>query len=170
MSALWVPVPPETEREISFWREKYDPSEELYPAHISLVYGSFIPLDQWPAIRPRLVSLLHSFQPFVVQLKDTGVFEGDPCTLWLKPEDNGSLQRLRAALEQNLPEYVQPLPFPFQPHLTIGFFTHVKGLEKVLKRFKKEFIPQTFPVSYLDFIYREEEGKELEREHLYLGE
>jgi 2'-5' RNA ligase len=166
MSALWVPVTPEVEARIAGWRQKYDPSVELYPAHISLVYGAFVPLEVWPVVKDRLLSLLGQFSPFEIRLRETGVFEGDPCTLWLKPEDDGQLQRLRAALEKELPEWVHPLPFPFQPHLTIGFFTHKEGLEKVQNRFRQAFSPISFEVDQLDFIYRKEK---LVREALPLG-
>jgi poly(A) polymerase len=120
-TAFLILPPEDVMRQIDKWRRVYDPNHKIVPPHITLVYP-FIPENEWRQSRSMLVNCLKSFKPFNITLKELVHFEGEPTVLWIKPEDDGCIVRMHAALEKDFFEYTTGLEFAFTPHLTIGFF------------------------------------------------
>jgi len=136
---------------INQWRRRYDPAYLELEPHISLAYPPFVPLEQWELVKPVVMACLAGFEPFRVTLKEVGVFPGDssqePNVLWLKPEDGGVLDRIRQALEKQLPIYVPPMPTPYIPHVTIGFIQGSEALEQAFAQVQAELQPLEFTVT-----------------------
>jgi 2'-5' RNA ligase len=136
---------------INQWRRRYDLTYPELEPHISLAYPPFVPLEQWELVKPVVMACLAGFEPFSVTLKEPGVFPSDssqePNVLWLKPEDGGVLDRIRRALEKQLPIYVPPMPTPYIPHVSIGFIQGSVALEEAFAQVQAELQPLEFTVT-----------------------
>ena len=136
---------------INGWRRRYDPAYPELEPHISLAYTPFVPLEQWPQVKPLVAACLAGFAPFRVILKEPGIFPGDsplePNVLWLKPEAGGVLYHMRQALEKQLPAYVPPMATPYIPHVSIGFIQGGEALEQALALVRAELQPLEFSVT-----------------------
>jgi len=135
--------------QIDRWRRIYDPLFELVPPHITVAYPPFVPEEDWPAVQPALARCLSSFSPFRIRLQGLGVFSGDTFVLWLRPEDGGTLARLRARVAEEFPQYVPALPFDYVPHLTIGCFETEDELRRAQQAIEAGMVPCHFLVKEL---------------------
>ena len=136
---------------INHWRQHYDPAFAELAPHITLAYPPFVPLAQWPQVRPAVIACLAGIAPFQVTLRGLGMFPpvapAEPNVLWLKPEDGGRLAHIRQVLEKQLPEYVPPRPIPYVPHVTIGFIQGDDFLRQAYAWVQAELHPIEFMVN-----------------------
>lgn len=155
---LVVLFPEEVSADIDKWRRIYDPRYQMVPPHVTVAYPPFISQREWPLLRPALVECLSRFQPFRIQLKELGAFAGSPHVLWLKPEDNGNLVRIHAALAERLPEHVPALPFDYVPHVTIGTFESEGELFRAQEAILSEWKPCHSQVNELVYMSSDSDG------------
>ena len=140
---------------INHWRQHYDPAFASLEPHITLAYPPFVPLEQWPLVKPAVLACLAGIEPFRVTLRGLGKFPSNtpdgPTVLWLKPEAGGRLARIRQALEKQLPAYVPPRPIPYEAHVTIGFIQGDDFLRQAYAWVQAELHPIEFTVSEITY-------------------
>ena len=140
---------------INTWRRRYDPTVLDVQPHITLAYPPFVPFEQWEKVKPQIVSCLAGYEPFRVVFQQAGTFTGDspidPNVLWLKPEDGGVITRMRLDLEKKFPAFVPPMPFPYVPHLSIGFIQGNEALQRALVVVQKSLKP--FEITVKEIVY-----------------
>jgi 2'-5' RNA ligase len=168
-SALGIIPPSDVCDSIDVWRRRYDRFSANFPPHITLTYPPFLPEERWPVFSLELAECLAGFEPFEVILEGVGAFPGIPMGLWLLPRDDGSLARLRAALESSFPQYVEPLPFTFTPHVTVGTFEEQKPLEAARAALEAAWQPLRFSVDRIFFIVQQPGGRWQMKDFLRLG-
>ncbi len=155
-SGLGISLPEPAGTAVNLWRRLYDPNYESLWPHITLAYPPFVPPEEWPRVKPAIAACLADFQPFKVTLRETGIFLGNPNhVLWLKPEDGGVLVRIRHALEKALPEHVPPLPFEYQPHVSLCFFQGIEALRQAQEKVQNELTPVVFQVSHVGYAFQQ---------------
>ena len=145
---------------INHWRQHYDPAFASLEPHITLAYPPFVPLEQWPQVKPAVIACLAGIEPFRITLRGLGFpasTPGTPNVLWLKPEDGGRLARIRRRLETQLPGYVPPMATPYVAHVTIGFIQGDDFLRQAYAWVQAELHPIEFTVS--EIVY-ENDNKE----------
>lgn len=158
-SGMGITLPEPAGEAVNVWRRLYDPSFDMLWPHITLAYPPFVSPEVWPQVKPIIAACLEGFQPFRITLKETGIFQGDPLhVLWLKPEDGGTLARMRRALEKALPEYVPPLPFDYQPHVSIGFFQDLRALQQAQEKVRNELAPVVFQAHMVGYAFQDPDG------------
>jgi 2'-5' RNA ligase len=151
-SGLGIFLPPGAGEIVNAWRRLYDPSFEFLPPHITLAYPPFVMPEEWPRVKPAILTCLEAFRPFSITLRETGIFMGNPHVLWLKPEDGGILAQMRQALEGAIPDFVPPLPFVYQAHVSLGFFQEPETLQLARQKVELELVgPIEFVVSELNY-------------------
>jgi 2'-5' RNA ligase len=155
---LVVLFPEEVGVEIDKWRRIYDPRYQMVPPHITVAYPPFVPEKEWPLVRPALVECLSRFQPFRIHLEELGAFAGSPHVLWLKPEDDGNLMRIHAALEERFAQYVPASPFDYIPHVTIGAFHSEEELFRAQEAILSEWKPCHSHVNELVYMSSDNDG------------
>ncbi len=159
-SGLGISLPEPAGEAVNLWRRLYDPSFDALWPHITLAYPPFVPPEEWPQVKPIIAACLAGFQPFQVTLRETGIFLGNPNhVLWLKPEDGGTLVRMRRALEKALPEYIPPLPFEYQPHVSIAFFQDLEALHRAQEKVQYELTPVVFQAWELDYVFQQPDNQ-----------
>jgi len=169
-SGLGILAPAAVSAEVSKWRRAYDPHCETVAPHLTVAYSPFVSEEEWPLVRPALVGCLRDFPPFRITLRELGAFAGHPHVLWLRPEDDGNLTRLRAALEGRFPHYVPALPFDYVPHLTVGFFASQGALSAARTAILSELEPLHFQAEELVYMVIDDDGVWRARDRLPLGE
>ncbi len=150
--ALVVLVPEPVSVVVDQWRSLYDPSFAIVPPHITVAYPPFVPESEWPSVRPAIAGLLAPFSPFRVELTELGTFSGSPFYLWLKPEDDGSLARIHAALAERFPEYVAKGPVDYRSHVTVGVFESEQELLEAQRRIQAAWQSCGFQVEELVYL------------------
>jgi 2'-5' RNA ligase len=143
-TALVILLTPAAARAADRWRQLYDPNMASVPPHITLVYPFRVQAAAWPAERPTFAHLLAGFPAFRVSLVETGVFTSPSRVLWLKPQDDGSIQRLHTALLESFPRLVLPNPLGFVPHVTLGFFDSDAALQAARQAVQAGYKPVHF--------------------------
>jgi len=166
---LFVPAP--ASDAINRWRRVYDSHHQIIAPHVTLAYPPFVPEAHWPQVRPALADCLQDFPSFTITLRALGTFAGDPYhVLWLRPEDDGRLLRLRAALEERFPDYVPPVPFDrYTPHATVGFFKDPAALAGAQAVIQAEMTPLRFQVDEFVYLVLDDDGVWQLRDRLPLG-
>jgi 2'-5' RNA ligase len=148
-SALLILPSQRVQAKIVPWRRLYDPEHlHMIPPHISLAYP-FVREDVWPALRPALAQFSLTIRPFWIRLAELGNFQSPQAVLWFRPDDEGTLLRLHAALVEQFPAHVQPDPLPFVPHLTVGFFDSPAALAQASATIGARWQPVRFRVKRL---------------------
>ena len=150
--ALVVLVPEPVRNLVDQWRSLYDPSFAIVPPHITVAYPPFVPEAEWPSVRPAIAELLTQFSPFRVELTELGIFAGSSFYLWLKPEDNGSLARIHAALAERFPDYLRNGPFDYRSHVTTGVFESEQELLEARRRIQAAWQTCGFRVEELVYL------------------
>lgn len=168
-TGLGVLPPTEIGEKIDAWRKAYDPSYTVFGPHITLAYPPFVSQDRWAAFSLALAGCLEDFTPFKVTLAQVDRFEGSPNILWLRPEDGGALVSIRRVLEKQFPGECPPLPFRFQPHLTIGQFDDLDALEEARARVTLELKPLQFEIDRVYYVGLAPDGHWRSRDYLRLG-
>lgn len=170
-SSLGIFIPAEANESIHRWPRAYDPHNKTIAPHVTVAYPPFVPESRWPQVRPALANCLRAFPAFTITLREPGAFPGDPYhVLWLRPEDDGSLLHLRAALETQFPAYVPPVPFDrYIPHLTVGFFRDPAALAAAQAVIRAEMTPLRFRVHELLYMVLDDDGIWQLRDRLPLG-
>ncbi len=168
--ALVVLVPEPVSALVDQWRSLHDPSFAIVPPHITVAYPPFVPEADWPSVRPAIAELLAQFSPFQVELTELGTFAGSSFCLWLKPEDNGSLARIHAALAERFPEYVPNGPFDYRSHVTIGVFESEQGLLQAQGRIQDAWQSIAFQVEELVYLSVDSDRRWCVCSRLALGE
>ncbi len=168
-SALGIIPPSDVCDSLDVWRRRYDRFSANFPPHITLTYPPFLPVERWPVFSLELAECLAEFAPFEVCLEQVEAFQGIPMSLWLQPEDDGSLVRLRGALESRFPQYVTPLPFTYKPHLAVGMFEKQDALQEALGAFRAAWQPARFLVDRVFFIVQQPVGRWQVKDYLRLG-
>lgn len=168
-SGLAIFTPDSVNARLEKWTSAFNPYHDLIAPHITLAYGGFAPANEWRMNRPAFAKLICAFPPFEVTLTSTGVFVSDEFVLWLKPEDDGSLMRLRTALAQKFPTYFPADLHPYVPHLTIGFFASHDALERAQATVRAELTPIRFRADIVTYMVFGEDGKWGNADHLHLG-
>jgi 2'-5' RNA ligase len=159
-SGMGVFLPPEAGEIVNAWRRLYDPSHTFLAPHLTVAYPPFVPPEAWPEVRPTILACLANIAPFSIVLRETGLFLGNSHVLWLKPEDGGHLARIRQALEAALPEAVPPLPFVYQPHVSIGFFQDLTSLQEAQQKVELELKePIEFEVNGLSYGFQQADNR-----------
>ncbi len=167
--ALTVVLPEELHRRILPWRRAYDAKHIHIPSNITVVYPPFVREPEWAAARSALAQVLAGFSTFETTIRTVGGFGGEPLVLWLKPEDEGTLARIHAALEDAFPAWVPPMPWEFVPHVTIGFFDTEAALENARRHILSELEPMRWRVSALSYLTMGEDGVWRVLDRLALG-
>ena len=171
-ASLVILLPEETSRKVDDWRRTHDVQYRVVPPHITVGQPPFVPEAEWPFVRPAVVDLMRDFRPFNVTLAEFSSFETfdqDNHVLWLKPEDRGKVRRIREALEDRLPSYVEELPQDYVPHLTVGFFDSIKELRSAMRNLSREITPLRFRVQELAYLVVDDEGIARVRDRVALG-
>lgn len=150
--ALVVLVPEPVSALVDQWRSLYDPSFAIVPPHITVAYPPFVPEAEWPSLRPAIAELLAQFSPFRVELTELGTFVGSSFYLWLKPEDDGSLADIHAALAQRFPEHVPQGQYDYRSHVTIGVFDSEQELLEAQRRIQDGWQARDFLVEELVYL------------------
>jgi 2'-5' RNA ligase len=150
-NGLEICVPTSVDERINNWRKRFDPTYQDIEPHISLAYPPFVSYGDWQDVKPAVVACLQGFKPFRILFKEVGIFLADsltdPNVLWLKPEDEGEIEKIRKALEKKLPNYVPPMAVPYIPHLSIGFIQDPEALQTAQKKVQSELSPIEFTVN-----------------------
>jgi 2'-5' RNA ligase len=167
-TALTIIPPSDVCDAIDLWRRKFDPLSANIPPHITLTYPPFIAPESWPVFSLELAECLAGFASFEVLLDGAGTFPGIPLALWLRPQDDGSLARLRAELQKCFPQHVAPLPFTFIPHLTVGVFDEAESLNAARAALESGWQPQRFLVDRVFFAVQQPGGRWQIRDFLRL--
>lgn len=167
--ALVALVPDPLAQEVDKWRARYDPNYEIVPPHITVAYPPFVPDEDWEAVRPAVARFLDLLPPFTIHLRELGVFAGDYHYLWLKPEDDGALSRIRSLLEQSIPQYVPDLPYPYQAHVTIGVFESREALLTAQQCVMAKWKPCEFELNHLVYMSPDSRGLRCVCSRLHLG-
>jgi 2'-5' RNA ligase len=168
--ALGVFLSPEVSQQVDRWRSVYLREHyEGIPPHITVVYPSFVRVEEWPSARPALVECLAQFQAFDITLKELGTFPGTPHVLWLKPEDGDHLSRIHRQLIHRFPHYVPPGSPEFVPHVTIGFFDAEEALSQAREAVQAQIKPLHFRVEELFYAVLGDEGVWRVHDRLPLG-
>jgi len=155
---------------VDSWRRSYDANYGIVPPHITVAYPPFVPEEEWPEVRAAIIECMSQFWPFEVRLRCLGAFSGDSYYLWLKPEDGGNLVRIHAELVTHFPRYVPPLPYKYQPHLTIGVFDSQQALRTARRAVRKELTPLEFVVKELVYLSPDSRGVSFVCSRVPLGE
>ncbi len=146
-------------RKVNRWRKLYDPYYEKLDPHITLAYPPFIPPAAWEEIRAEISQCLSTFPAFRICLDEVGLFSGSPQVLWLHPRDGGVLLRMRRELEHCFPDLVPPLPFEYQPHVSIGFFPDHDSLLRAKAQVEDAWRPLAFTAR--EMIYAVQTGEDV---------
>jgi 2'-5' RNA ligase len=158
LCGLAILVPPIASRSINRWRREYDPSYPALAPHLTLAYPPFVPPNEWETIRGDCAAQLSRFSPFNITLSGVGTFLSPWRVLWLKPDEESKLKRLRNALEKRLPTQIPVFPVAYQPHVTIGLFPDEESLAAARDRVSEEFKPITFLVQTVDYLVQDTDG------------
>lgn len=150
-TSLYVLLPDDIDAVTSKWRRRYHPLSRAIQAHITLAFPPFVPSEQWSALRPAIEKLLKGFHSFPVVVRETGHFSGSPHVLWLRPEDDGSLARLRDSLQKEVPEHMPELPYIFVPHITVGLLDSEEATEEAEKTIRGEMQPLRFTIDRVTY-------------------
>jgi 2'-5' RNA ligase len=156
--ALVALVPDTLVLEVDRWRGLYDPNHNIIPPHITVAYPPFVPEEEWPSVSPAIAECLRQFAPFRIDLKELGMFGGQPYYLWLSPEDNGNLARIHSTLVECFPRYAAELPFDYRCHLTIGVFDSLEELVEAEARVEAQWQPCHFEVQHLVYMSPDSQG------------
>ena len=167
--ALVALVPDPVAQEVDKWRARNDPYHEIVPPHITVAYPPFVPHEDRQAIRPAVARFLDLQQPFTIRLHELGVFDAAPHFLWLKPEDDGALSRIRSRPEESIPQYVPELPYPYQAHVTIGLFESREALLTAQQCVMAEWKPCSFELNDLVYMSPDRSGQWCVCSRLHLG-
>ncbi len=155
-TALVIYPPANISAEIDRWRRVYDPNHKIIPPHITLAFP-FMPRNLWPENLPKIVDCWKPFNRFGVTLAELKSFAGEESILWLKPQDDGSLMRIRSAFEKCFPDYFVASEFAFVPHLTIGFFNSEEALLQAQKLIAQQLRALSFMVDEVLYVTFEKE-------------
>jgi len=136
----------------------YDPSYPALVPHLTLAYPPFIPRNGWETVRDEFAALLSRFSPFTITLNEVGMFESPWRVLWLKPLEQGRLQRLRTALEKKFPVQIPEFPVLYQPHVTIGVFPDEESLAAAREQVRSELKPISFEARTVDYLVKDPDG------------
>ena len=151
-SGLVVFTPEPVTAHLEKWMRAYNPYHDQVAPHITVAYRGFVSANEWQTMRDQFARTIGAFRPFDVTLRTTDTFDGEEFVLWLVPEDDGSLLRLRAELERQFPQYFPPEPYPYVPHLSIGFFDSLDELDQAQATMRAEFTPLQFRVDAVSFV------------------
>ncbi len=155
--ALVVMAPPHIRALVTPWRRRYDPHEQTIPPHITVAYPPFVRSGEWAAARHAVCRILAAFEPFEVSLAELGSFESPQAVLWLRPDDDGKLARINAALSGAFPTHMAGFSLPYVPHLTLGFFDSVAALAEARLVVAASWRPERFRVESLHYaVYQED--------------
>ncbi len=168
-TALLIVPPADICDAVDAWRRRYDPQGEQIPPHITIAYPPFVSAEDWPVFSLELADLLQSVPPFAITLKEVGVFTGIPQILWLRPDQEGDLPRLRELLETRFADVFQPLPYAYTPHMTVGQFEESPGLATARAELQAGWQPLSFLVDRLFFAIQRESGRWQVRDFVRLG-
>jgi 2'-5' RNA ligase len=147
--ALFVLPSQRVQAKILPWRRRYDPEHwRTIPPHITVAYP-FVRHVDWPEVKPAFTACLQAFQPFWITLAELGVFESPQAVLWFRPDDGRMLARIRAALGEQFPAYVQDDSLGFVPHLTVGFFDSPAAMAQAKTTIEANWQPLRFRVQSL---------------------
>lgn len=144
-TALGVAIPAKYHPEIDLIRRKYDPSVGILIPHITLIYPPFVPLAEWPKMKPEVSSCLLEFESFSISMRTFGEFTQPGQVLWLAPEDGGVLTRIQAELERRFPHHISPSTLPYIPHCSVGFFNNLESMQKA----RGEIGPAVKPIHFI---------------------
>ena len=151
------------------WRCRYDPEHwRTIPPHITVAYP-FVRHEDWPEVKLAFVACLQAFQPFWITLAELGGFESPQAVLWFRPDDGGMLARIKAALGEQFPAYVQADSLGFVPHLTVGFFDSLAAMAQAKMSIEATLRPLRFRVRSLSYATLYDDGFWRTRDGLPLG-
>ncbi len=168
-SALAIFPPNAASLAIDKWRCVYDPNHMKIPPHITVAYPPFITEKQWVLKQKEIATCLRAFEPFTVTLLELGCFEGEVNVLWLKPEDDGNLQRVHSALQERFPENVPSSQLGYVPHVTVGFFESERALHQAEDAIKTEWEMVRFRVDEVVYAVLGDDGVWHIKDKLHLG-
>jgi len=158
LCGLAILVPPSSSRRINRWRRVYDPSYPALVPHLTLAYPPFVPPNGWETLRNDFAALLSRFSPFSITLNEVRTFESPWRILWLKPQEQYRLMRLRTALEKKFPVQIPEFPVLYQPHVTIGLFSDEAALAAAREQVRSEFKPIAFEAQTVDYLVQDLDG------------
>jgi len=168
--ALVVLLPTPIAARADLLRQSYDPNYQLVPPHITLSYPFLVDQETWGSVRLVMSRCLHGIAPFGIRLAGLGVFHGTPSCLWLRPDDDGSLVRIRQKLVLCFPSLVPQLPFEFQPHVTIGAFDRPRDLDRAMETVRESWRPVHFTATHLTYLAADRQGTWCTCGELQLGD
>ena len=168
-SALFVKLPADISERVDRFRSAHDPHYKLIPPHVTIIYPPFIPLARWPEVRPAVAECVAAQPAFDVTLQECGAFHGEQHVLWLRPDDNGALTRLNAALTERFADHVPQLPYSYVPHVTIGFFDSDDALIQAQQGVCETIGVLRFRVKSLTYAAHDRDGRWRLHDELPLG-
>jgi len=166
-------LPPALAEPINAIRRAYDPYLHTIEPHISIFYPPFVRAPQWTARRAAAVKTLARIPRFTLALREVGCFTQPGKVMWLKPEDDGSIVRIEAALRAAYPDIYpdeppKPGTLPFHPHATLGFFKDDAGLNAAMAHVRSVWQPGEFTVEAASYCTLDKSGRWLEQERMPL--
>ena len=154
-----VLIPPETiQPPIQAIRKNHDRNYERWMPHITLLYP-FAPQQEFQDVIPVLTKAAQQTDPPSILLTSFNAFKHrKSCTLFLIPEPKDAIVELHRTLTLLLPDYDDTARFPggFNPHLSVGQFTH-NSLREAQQKLQNEWKPIQCSVESLSLIYRSAE-------------
>ena len=168
-TALLIVPPADVCDSVDAWRRRYDPHCEHIPPHITIAYPPFVPPEDWPVFSLGLAEILQSIPPFAITLDGVDCFTGIPQILWLRPNQDGGLPRLRELVETAFPQYVQALPYAYVPHMTVGQFDESSGLAAARADLQAGWRSLSFTVDRVFFAIQRDSGRWQVRDAVRLG-
>ncbi|HEY3289747.1 MAG TPA: 2'-5' RNA ligase family protein [Anaerolineae bacterium] len=156
-TALAVLLPTEIAKVVDQWRRLYDPIADAVPAHITVAYPPFMPVNRWSDLAPSIRHTLSAQASFDVCIRSTGVFEAPERVLWLRPEDDGQFAAMHESLAREYAEYVPHSPLAYVPHITLGFFETTQALVSARAVVDGSLTSMTFRAATLSYMEYGEE-------------
>lgn len=154
-----VLIPPESiQPPIQTIRKVHDRNYTRWMPHITLLYP-FAPQQDFQDVIPALAEAAQQTDPFSISLTSFNAFRHrKSCTLFLVPEPKDTIVELHKILTQQLPDYDDTGRFSggFNPHLSVGQFTH-GSLRETQQKLQNEWKPIQYSVETYSLIYRSAE-------------
>jgi poly(A) polymerase len=141
-------------------RAEHDRKLRRWMPHVTLIYP-FVPESEFDATAARLAPALAATAPFAVTLTGFDTFRHgrDAYTVWLRPEPDGALQALHAALwGATWAGAAGPRPpfRRFRPHLSVGQVRGRPAMLRLLESLRRTWQPLRFEAQCISLIRRDE--------------
>lgn len=142
-SEIGILLPEEASRIIDSWRILFDPNYYALPPHITLFWPVNIKEENRLDVIRDIRRELNSVEPFNLSFSGLDEFESPTQVLWLRPTLEKALIKLREAVMRALSVSCEKEKYPFQPHLTIGYFNSPPAMAAARRCVERELTQES---------------------------